>query len=298
MPGRTIKKGNFSIYLLTHSITEAGYEALTWLWTYERIIHAEVLTHRWSRNYSSSRAIPYVTMMEWVEKDPAQSLHVGSNRAGMQAGAEIEHLDLFRSEVNYKFKEMKAWCDGLIERYNPHKEVINRYTEPWSWIGGIATMGRAQYMNWLALRATKYANANIQRVAINSARLFQESEPQGLAPNQWHLPFIDKPAPYGKEIVDVKDDLIWSVARAAWCSYNNPTKDETFAKAKLRHDDCIRLAHATPCEHQLRARRDDGQMGLVPGYDSYRMMIPGESVPEVDIVRLLEEYGDRDYLVA
>jgi len=294
---QTIKKGNFEIQLLLHTITPGGYEALTFQWTYERMVHAEVMTHRWSRNYSSSRAIPYATMIEWVAQDPAQSLHIGSNRKGMQAGQEIKNLLEFRQEVKDKFTEMRIWCDRLVDRYDPHKEVINRYTEPWGWITGTATMGRAQYMNWLALRATPYANANIQRIAINSARLFAESEPIQLQVDDWHMPYIDH-IPHGHNISEVHEDLTWSVARCAWVSYNNPTKDADFKKAQQRHDDCVRLAHATPCEHQLRARKGSGQSGLVPGYDSYRMMIPGESVKEVDIVRLLDEYGDKDYLVA
>lgn len=293
-----IKKGNFEIDIIKHSRNPAGLEAITFQWTYERMIHAEVMTHRWSRNYSSSRAIPYDKMMEWVAGDPAQSLHVGSNRAGMQAGAEIDNLSAFRIAVNDKFAEVRAWCDGLVKVFDPHKEVINRYTEPWGWITGMATMGRAQYMNFIALRCTAFANANIQRVAINSLRLFKESTPQDLEVGQWHVPYFDDYIPKG-DITDgkVMHALTWSGARSAWISYNNPTKDATFAKAQRRHDDCVNLKHATPLEHQLRARGDRGKTGLVPGYDSYRMMIPGESAENVDIDAILAQYGDRDYLV-
>lgn len=293
-----IKKGNFEVGILKHSRNTSGLEAITFQWTYERMIHSEVMTHRWSRNYSSSRAIPYAKMMEWVARDPARSIHVGSNRPGMQAGSEVGDAGRFRAEVEAKFRETRAWCDELVERYDPHKEVINRYTEPWGWITGMATMGRAQFANFISLRCSSFANPNIQRLAINCLRLYRDSSPQSLRAGQWHAPYFDDYVPEG-DIGDpgVAEALVWSAARSAWVSYNNPAKDAAFEKAKRRHDDCVSLKHATPLEHQLRARDDAGKAGLVPGFDSYRMMIPGESVAEVDIDAILERYGDRDYLV-
>lgn len=293
-----IKKGNFGVEILKHSRNPLGLEAITFQWTYERMIHAEVMTHRWSRNYSSSRAIPYAQMMEWIARDPAQSIHVGSNRPGMQSGAEVEDVEWFWDEVGGKFVEMRAWCDHLVESYDPHKEVINRYTEPWGWITGMATMGRSQFMNFISLRCSPYANPNIQRLAINCLRLYRESVPRRLESGEWHTPWFDDYVPWG----DINEHftesaLVWSVARSAWISYNNPTKDATFEKAKKRHDDCVTLKHATPLEHQLRARDDSGKRGLVPGFDSYRMMVPGESVADVDIDAILAQYGDLDYLI-
>ncbi len=294
-----IKKGNLEIQLLKHSRNPLGLEALTFQWTYERMIHAEVMTHRWSRNYSSSRAIPYDTMMKWISKDPAKSLHIGSNRRGMQSGAEINNVAGFQAAIDGKFQEIREWCDSLVGEYDPHKEVINRYTEPWGWITGMATMGLAQFMNFISLRCTAFANPNIQRVAINCLRLYKESTPQDLTEGQWHVPYFDEFIPIGD--VDQEDTncaLIWSGARSAWISYNNPTQDADFNKAKKRHDDCVNLKHVTPLEHQLRARADKAKTGLVPGYDSYRMMIPGESADHVDIDAILAQYGDQDYLVA
>lgn len=292
-----IKIGNFEIQILKHSRNPVGLEALTFQWTYERMIHAEMMTHRWSRNYSSSRAIPYEKMMAWIGADPAQSIHVGSNRAGMQSGAEIDNVEQFRKEIIAKQQEMRVWTDYLVDTFDPHKEVINRYNEPWGWITGMGTMGRDQFLNFIALRCTKFANPNIQRVAINALRLYSVSTPQDLLVDEWHTPYFDDYIPYGPTTnPEVRTALIWSGARSAWISYNNPDKNATFEMAQKRHDDCVTLKHATPLEHQLRARPNTGKTGLVPGYDSYRMMIPGESVANIDIAAVLEEYDGKDYL--
>ena len=294
-----IKKGNFEVGLVCHTRSPAGLEALTFRWAYERMIHAEVMTHRWSRNYSSSRAIPYPRLVEWFAADPAMSLHLGTNRPGMQAGAEVADPDRFRRKVARRFYKTVDWCDRLIGGFRPHKEVINRFLEPWGWIVGVATMGRAQFLNFVALRCTPEANANIQRLAINALREYRASTPRSLEAGQWHVPFFHEYVPRG-ELADpgVLPALAWSAARCCWVSYANLDKDATYQDALRRHDDCVRLHHVTPLEHQLRARPDSLRHGVVPGYDSYRMMVPGESVSDLDVDAVLDRYGDRDYLVA
>lgn len=294
-----IEIGNFRCELLKHSIGHHGLEAITYLETHERKDHADIMTHRWSRNHSSSRAMPYDKMIDWISRDPAMPLHLGSNRSGMQSGPEVEDSEELRRIIKARYKNTVLWCDTLADQFNPHKEILNRYTEPWGWITGIHTMGRAQLMNAFNLRINKKAGPNVQRLFVAMARLYRDSKPRRLEPGQWHIPFVDsihsRTTP-GTAVPLNHDNLIWSAARSAWCSYNNPTKDATFEKAKKRHDDCITYKHATPLEHQLRCREDRGQRGCVPGYDSYRMMIPGESAAEFDFSILDTEYKDRWYV--
>lgn len=57
---------------------------------YPRFIHSEVMTHRmFSRNASSSRAIPVSKILKDVWKDPATPIHWGSNQPGMKARTEL-----------------------------------------------------------------------------------------------------------------------------------------------------------------------------------------------------------------
>ncbi len=286
----TIEQGNFRVQLLKHSYGHHQLEAITWLVTYERFIHAEVMTHRWSRNYSSSRAIPYEKMQEKIAKDPALPLYLGSNRPGMQAGSEVEDAEGLRSDLVELYHGMVQDCNGLVDVYDPHKEIINRYTEPWGWITGVMTMGRSQLMNFFQLRISPMAHPNIQRLAVAMARLYRESIPQFLQPGEWHIPFEES-------VEGSHTDLVWSVARCAWTSYDSPMKDAIWSKALKRHDECVEFKHATPLEHQLMCRDDTGKLGLVPGYDSYRMMIPGESASDFDFDVLDTDYKDRWFCV-
>ncbi len=61
---------------------------------YPRLIHSEVMTHRaFSRNASSSRAIPVAKVLAQVRENPAMPVHWGVNKPGMQASAEVDHIE-------------------------------------------------------------------------------------------------------------------------------------------------------------------------------------------------------------
>jgi hypothetical protein len=208
----------------------------------------------------------------------------------MQAGAEVEDAEGLKSDLVELYHGIVQDCNSLVDVYDPHKEIINRYTEPWGWITGVMTMGRSQLMNFFQLRISPMAHPNIQRLAVAMARLYRESQPQVLQAGEWHIPFM--------ESVEGSDrDLVWSVARCAWTSYDSPLKDAVWAKALKRHDECVEFKHATPLEHQLLCRDDTGKLGLVPGYDSYRMMIAGESASDFDFSVLDTDYRDRWFCV-
>ena len=53
---------------------------------HQRFIHSEFMTHRmFSRNASSSRAIPVEKMIKQVEEQPAMPIYWGINQPGMQS---------------------------------------------------------------------------------------------------------------------------------------------------------------------------------------------------------------------
>jgi hypothetical protein len=76
--------------IIADSINEDGHRITTMELKYWRAIHAEYLTHRiFSRNASSSRAIPVKKMLSNVWNEPAMPVHWGKNQAGMQAREEL-----------------------------------------------------------------------------------------------------------------------------------------------------------------------------------------------------------------
>lgn len=286
--------GNFACEIKAHSINPVDDEVISYRLCYERFVHAEFLTHRaFARNASSSRAIPYKRMKEWINADPAMPLHMGTNRSGMQSGAECDSPHSARDLIRGLLRTSVSYCDQLVDGYQLHKEIVNRYTEPWGWINVVVSTGRAGLMNFFKLRISPYAHPNIQRLAVRMARAYRTSRPTLLRAGEWHLPFTDdlSTAPRAEQ-------LVWSVARCAWTSYQTVEgRDATWADAQRRHDDCVALKHMTPCEHQYQARGDHFGRGVARGFDSYRSMIPGESVSEFDFGILDREYANCDWRV-
>ena len=81
--------------IIADSISETGERLTTVQVKFHRYILSEVNTHRvFSRNYSSSRAIPISKLIEQVRKDPAMPVYWGKNKAGMQAEQKLSGDDL------------------------------------------------------------------------------------------------------------------------------------------------------------------------------------------------------------
>ena len=61
--------------IVADSTNLQGHRITTFLLTYPRFIHSELMTHRmFSRNSASSRAIPFEKMLKIVEEDPFISI--------------------------------------------------------------------------------------------------------------------------------------------------------------------------------------------------------------------------------
>lgn len=309
-----IESGNFKVELLAHSINPVGDEAITFATCHERAVHADYMTHRWSRNASSSRAIPFDRMLAWTERDPALPLHLGRNRPGMQSGAEVDDQAGCREGILGLFDHVAEFCRKVLHgKHDLHKEAINRYLEPWGWINTVGTMGRPQLMNAFGLRCSPHADPRAQRLFVGMARLYRASTPRPLEAGEWHLPYVTdrqlraydeglgQAIKWGGAEPDELPErlLVWSAARCAWVSYRTVDgKVATWEKAKRRHDECVESKHCTPLEHQLRARADHGRNGgCVAGYDCYRHMIPDESASDFDFSILDTVYQDRDYII-
>jgi hypothetical protein len=85
-----------SASVVADSISPDGVRLTTMLLRYPRFIHAEFMTHRmFSRNASSSRAIPVERMLEDVMTDPAKPVRWGVNGKGMQDHGELKTFTLW-----------------------------------------------------------------------------------------------------------------------------------------------------------------------------------------------------------
>ena len=73
--------------IIKDSYGASGVRLTTFVLTYPRFMHSEFMTHRvFSRNASSSRAIPVAKQIQMVIDNPAIPLAFTKNKPGMQGG--------------------------------------------------------------------------------------------------------------------------------------------------------------------------------------------------------------------
>lgn len=224
---------------------------------YPRFIHSEFMTHRmFSRNASSSRAIPVEKVLEQVRNYPAMPTHWGKNQPGMQAREEI----FFRKEAaKAQWEELaKIASEGaefLHSDFNLHKQIVNRVLEPFQWIKVIVTA--TEWDNFFKLRDHPDAQPEIAFLAAEMRRAMEESTPAELEPGEWHLPYTgwnrNKYSKGGDEI-----SIKCSVARCARVSYNNhDNSNPDIAKDINLADKLLASGHMSPFEHVATPIRQD-----------------------------------------
>ena len=115
---------NIKAKIICDSIHE-GKRITTFELEYHRFIHAELLTHRmFSRNCSSSRAIPLKRMLETTENNLAIPIYYGANKQGMQATEEIEQVGKAKKLWHDAFKSASSYAVKLGD-LGLHKQIPN-----------------------------------------------------------------------------------------------------------------------------------------------------------------------------
>jgi hypothetical protein len=176
---------------------------------YPRFIHAEFMTHRvFSRNASSSRAIPVQKLINDVIRDTAGPIHWGANQSGMQADKENDKSLYFSAGHpdpdfhNEPTSREDAWniardnaikVAELFDRAGYHKQIVNRLLEPFSHINVLVTA--TEWTNFYELRRHKDAQPEIHELADQMWDAQCASTPRKLVTNdygsQWHLPYVN-----------------------------------------------------------------------------------------------------------
>jgi len=262
----------------------------TLLLRYPRCIHAEFMTHRvFSRNASSSRAIPVERLIKDVLDDPFVPLFWGKNQKGMQAGEETnEPVDTRQWDGGFRMCSREdAWKEALettienaqaFAKAGYHKQIVNRLLEPFGHITVVVTS--TQWSNFFALRDHPDAEPHIQILAREMRKAIDGAPVQELKPGDWHLPFIRDADVL--EVLnmqnsgEVKHQLLkkLSVARCASTSYKTVDDfDMTFDRAVAVYDKMLSFPiHASPFEHQCemdRPRIRDEERNVVTWSDNY-----------------------------
>ncbi len=237
-----------SAKVICDSISPSGVRLTTMELNYPRFIHSEFMTHRmFSRNASSSRAIPVERMLKQVEENPAMPIQWGKNQPGMQAREELTEIeiDVVKSDWNYASKRM-AEIATLMSEMDLHKQVVNRLLEPFQWIKVIVTA--TEWDNFFKLRLHKDAQPEMMVLAEHMKKAMDESIPVELQPGDWHLPYVDLGDFFSGD--PILEAIKCSGARCARVSYlNHDNSSPAISKDIALADMLLVAGHMSPFEH-------------------------------------------------
>lgn len=284
-----------SAKIILDSISSEGIRLTTFQLRYPKFIHGELMTHRvFSRNASSSRAIPVKRVIQDLWNDPAIPVSWGKNQKGMQAD---ENFDEIESQI---LEEI--WLDAMeaaIERAELFiargvcKQIANRVMEPFFHINTLVTATR--YQNFFNLRCHPFAQPEIQELANQMKKLYDNCEPVYSKEGSWHLPYITEEdlSQTGLSVGSTKTSIMKkvSVARCARVSYLTQEGKKPSIEDDLKLYKRLMSAeppHASPAEHQAmpdttRHRPADlppvwdhpHEHGNLYGWRQLRRMLPG-----------------------
>lgn len=247
------------VKVIADSISREGVRLTTLQLKYWRAIHGEVMTHRvFSRNASSSRAIPVMKTIAQVLKAPAGPIHWGQNRPGMQARMELTGWRKTAAKGLWRTAGVMAagiaW--GMV-KVGLHKQVANRILEPWQYIHVVLTS--TEWDNFFELRLDADAQPEFRELAQEIKRAIDNSTPSAISRGEWHVPYItDEDREFVKSF-SVDDEDYWnlltkiSAARCCRVSYLKHDGKKSIVSEDLALCDKLvgaRPLHASPFEHQ------------------------------------------------
>ena len=228
--------------IIADTVSPDGIRITSFQLEYQRFIHSEFMTHRmFSRNASSSRAIPTRKMLDRIRHDPARPFHWGKNQPGMQAREELpsafsEWIEAAKSSIEHA---------EILHEIGYHKQIVNRITEPFQWISVVCTA--TEWSNFFNLRLHEDAQPEIRILAEKMAESFRNSRPVG---KNWHLPYVTLEEQMNN---GVETSLKASVARCARVSYlNHDDSAPDLEKDEKLFYRLYESGHMSPFEHQAQ----------------------------------------------
>ena len=252
----------YNCKILADSVSDRGHRLTTFEVTYPRIVLAEMLNHRmFSRNTSSSRAIPVQKQIAKVREDPFIPASFGKNEKGMVASTELdEHDAAFASQIWEDAIHEAVGYANELSNFEVHKQLANRVIEPYTWTTQIITA--TDWDNFFKLRTAKDAQPEIRTIAKmmqeaydshSSTLIPQITEPANFS-YEWHLPLVSF-----EEMSDGRGWEFWkkvSIGRCARTSYlNHDGKRDPEADIAL-YDRLWESGHLSPFEHVARPFSD------------------------------------------
>ena len=186
--------------IIADSISPQGHRITSFILTYPRFIHSELMTHRmFSRNASSSRAVPIQKMIETVKNNTFCPFEFQKAHKGMQG------FDYFTGQD--KEDCIKLWLESAelalqqaekMKEKGITKQLCNRLLEPFMWHTVLVTA--TEFENFFELRCPQYEYYDM----LTGNQQFFKSK------KDWLQYYNNKPLPKAKHISKIpENDVEW-----------------------------------------------------------------------------------------
>jgi hypothetical protein len=222
-------------------------------------------------------------MKEAVLTDPVIPIRFGSEKKGMQTGAEIDNPEEAR-DIWQRARDAAVDYADMLAELGVHKSICNRLTEPWMWITVVMTA--TEWNNFFRLRCHPDAEIHFQKIAGMLKETLEGNVPEFLREGDWHRPYFDaedagrlRAAGYHNDGFRDAANRI-SAARCARVSYltQNGIRDieddlEFYEKLTTGSG----FGHWSPMEHVAMALAQAERHGPFYGWKQLRKFYPLEN---------------------
>jgi thymidylate synthase ThyX len=274
-----------SATVLADSINRNNRRVTTFLVSFPRIILPEFNTHRvFSKNTSSSRAIPIEKLIQQTLDNPFIPVHFGKNQKGMSANEELTGEQLIAAKLAWlRARDRAVESARELQALDLHKQIVNRTLECYLYTKMIVTA--TEYDNFFELRCHPDAQPEIQALAVSMRDAMNASTPKIKTPDKaewsnWHLPLVSE-----EELADTSEinqfrNLVRSVARCARTSYDKVSGGESDFSNDFRIFRQLGESvpkHMSPFEHQAFPAFDAKPYYNLVGWESFRYQLDQNS---------------------
>ena len=150
------------VEIVADSANSFGDRLTSLVLTYPRIIHSEMMTHRmFSRNASSSRAVPVDKMIKAVRENTFCPFEFQKSHKGMQGSEYFTGIE--RQECINLWLESAELALQQAEKMKAKgisKQIINRILEPYQYYTVLITGSKEGWDNFFNLRNPSYSIGN------------------------------------------------------------------------------------------------------------------------------------------
>lgn len=215
--------------------------------------------------------------MTEVCEDPVIPIHWGAAQKGMQAFNEVSaEAQKAAREIILDLRDKAIDAAERLLELGLHKQVINRYLEPWMWCTVLVTATDRCWRHFDSLRREKNAEPHIHRIADLAAEERAKSTPVVLQMGEWHLPLFGFD---GDELVnDPMERVKISAGRCARTSYKTHDGRRDLEADIQLAESLVLNRHFSPTEHQAQVVSSSEVIysNFHGGWKQYRKFLPNE----------------------